>query len=73
MKLHEAITTVLDNNHNAWMTYLKIAEAIRAQGLYFHGDGQPPEAEQVRARASRYPDLFEVHKGGSAIRIRLAR
>jgi hypothetical protein len=71
MKLHEAITKVLIDNYNTWMTYREIAEEIRSRNLYVKKDGGQPDNGQISARANKYPDLFEFDKRGDRVRIRL--
>lgn len=73
MKLHEAIETVLRDNHRHCMTPEQIAVEIERRNLYLRKkDSEPPPDWQVRLRAKNYPDLFRIEGKGSDTRICLA-
>lgn len=68
--LHSAMTAILRDAGAGWLTAHEIAAAINSRSLYRRRDGGPVTAAQVRARAARYPALFDARADGSG-RIRL--
>lgn len=58
--LQEAMKIVLLEAENHTMHAAALAEAIYEKGLYYKKDGTKAGYNQVRARCSHYPDLFEV-------------
>lgn len=68
LTLHEAITRVLDDHGNEWMTARELTEQVNRRGLYRKRDGSAVEVNQVHARTNNYGDLFE--KDGPKIRLR---
>ena len=68
LKLHEAITVVLEEAGEQPMTVREIAEIINARSLYRKKDGSPVEVNQIHARTKNYSHLFE--KTGPIIRLR---
>ncbi|MFN2590355.1 MAG: hypothetical protein ABR518_06265 [Actinomycetota bacterium] len=57
--LHQAIQHVLRTQNNRWMATGKLTRYIKRLGLYVRRDGLPPTVNDVSARISSYPDLFE--------------
>jgi len=68
MFLHEAIEAVLRDT-NRPMTATNISDEIDLRKLYGRGDNEPIPANQIHARVSNHPELFEREDG----LIRLAR
>jgi hypothetical protein len=66
--LHRAMAIVLDARGNAWMRTADLAHEIVRRGLYRRRDGLPATAQDVRARACCYADVFE--RQGYVIRLR---
>jgi hypothetical protein len=67
LTLHEALSRVLEDQGNEWMTARELADAVNRRGLYHKRDGSPVEVNQVHARTKNYPKLFE--KNGGNIRL----
>ena len=65
MKLHEAMAGVLAGQKR--LSASEIASEINRRGLYSRGDGQPVPANQISARANKYPHLFA--RDGGKIRL----
>ena len=66
MTLHEAMVQVLtDAGHP--MTSRELADAVNGQGLYSRRDGTGVPANQISARANRYPHLFMRTSRGLAL------
>lgn len=70
MKLHEAIEMVL-RDAGTPLTFTQIAKLINKQNLYNRKDGKPVPASQISARVKNYPQLFEVQRNMSPIKIYL--
>ena len=68
MTLHEALAHVLRENGSDWMTVRELTDTVNEQGLYRRRDGKPIEVNQVHARTTNYPALFE--KDGGSVRLR---
>jgi len=68
MTLHDAMSQVLRENNNEWMTVRALADAVNTRRLYRKRDGSPVEINQVHARANNYASMFE--KDGANIRLR---
>ena len=62
-KLQEAMKIVLSETEGNKMRAADLADAIFQRGLYFKKDGTKAEYNQIRARCSHYPDLFEALPG----------
>ena len=69
-KLHEAMLIVLKDFGTDWVPVHEVARRITERGLYARRDRRPLPPGQVRARASKYPSLFEGSTDGTN-RIRL--
>ncbi len=70
--LHEAMTLVLKDHREDWVPVHEVARRVTERGLYRRKDRHPLPPAQVRARAAKYPDLFEGTRDGTN-RIRLRR
>ena len=57
--LHAAIQIVLEARHNQWTNTRVIAGEITRRRLYRRRDGLAPSVNDVSARISAYPDLFQ--------------
>jgi ABC-type transporter Mla subunit MlaD len=68
LTLHAALSQVLREHDNEWMTVRELANEVNARGLYAKRDGSPVEANQVHARTKNYAELFE--KDGARVRLR---
>jgi hypothetical protein len=64
MKLHEAMVLVL-REHGGVMYSEHLANEIATRDLYRRKDGEHPPTAQLRARAVKYPHLFEASDDGS--------
>ena len=69
LTLHEAISIVLEEESNRWMTVRELAEVVNARALYRKKDGSHVEANQIHARTKNYEQLFE--KDGPNVRLRV--
>lgn len=69
LTLHEAISIVLEEESNRWMTVRELAEVVNARALYRKKDGSHVEASQIHARTKNYEHLFE--KVGPNVRLRI--
>jgi hypothetical protein len=65
--LHDAMKIVLSSRPDRAATTTEISKAIEIERLYTRKDGESPKANQISARARKYPLLFCVDGG----RIRL--
>jgi hypothetical protein len=72
LTLHEAMKLVLSESGAGWMSAHALGRAISARGLYARGDGDIVRSGQIRARAAKYPHLFEGSRDGSN-QVRLRR
>jgi len=72
MTLHEAIEKVL-REESAALTFTEIAKLVNKQGLYDRKDGKPVPASQISARVKNYPDLFDIDRNVSPIKISLSK
>jgi hypothetical protein len=70
LTLHSAMQQVLEEQGGDWMSAHELARIIHARGLYSRRDRDVIQPGQVRARAAKYPDLFEGTKDGTN-RVRL--
>jgi hypothetical protein len=70
--LHDAMAVVLKGYGLDWVPVHEVARLITERGLYNRKDRRPLPPGQVRARASKYPELFEGTADGTN-RIRLRR
>lgn len=68
LTLHEAITRVLEDHGNEWMTARELTDEVNRRGLYRKRDGSAVEVNQVHARTNNYGELFE--KNGPKIRLK---
>lgn len=59
MKLHEAIIKLFKESHKECMTFQEIANELNRNGWYKKKDKSPIEANQIRARVRKYPQLFK--------------
>jgi hypothetical protein len=70
-KLHEAMLSVLKGSGTEWVSVHEIARQITERRMYRRKDHAPLPPAQVRARASRYPHLFEgTNDGTNRLRLR---
>ena len=69
LTLHEAMSLVLRNEGNRWMSARELADAVNLRALYHKKDRSPVEANQIQARTKNYAHMFE--KDGPRIRLRL--
>lgn len=60
--LQEAMKIVLKEKEGNKMHAADIADEIYRRGLYYKKDGGKAKYNQIRARASHYPHLFEALK-----------
>jgi type I restriction-modification system DNA methylase subunit/signal transduction histidine kinase len=67
MKLHEAITKVL-NDAGQPLSARDIADVVNSKGLYQKGDGSPVLASQIIGRTKKYLSLFAISNGKIFIR-----
>jgi uncharacterized protein (DUF1778 family) len=63
--LHEAMQLVLSERPNLTATTSELSDEIERRGLYLRKDGATASAQQINARARKYPQLFEVTSVGS--------
>jgi hypothetical protein len=68
LTLHEAMTIVLSDGGNEWMTTRELADEINRRDLYRKRDGSPVESNQIHARAKNYEHLFD--KDRQLVRLR---
>lgn len=68
--LHEAMQIVLNGRPDHKATTSELSEEIERRGLYIRKDGAVARAQQVNARARKYPQLFDIDNAGS---VRLVR
>jgi antitoxin Phd len=61
--LQEAMKIVLQEQKEKNMHAADIADEIYRRGLYYKKDGGKAQYNQIRARASHYPQMFEALKG----------
>jgi hypothetical protein len=66
--LHDALSRVLEDTGNEWMSARELTDEVNRRGLYRTRDGSPVEVNQVHARTKNYADLFE--KDGPKIRLK---
>jgi antitoxin Phd len=62
--LHEAMQVVLSERPNQTATTSELSEEIERRGLYIRKDGAAARAQQINARARKYPHLFEIDDSG---------
>ena len=62
--LHEAMETVLRERPDFSATASDLSDAIRQRALYTRKDGKSPKAQQVNARARKYPEIFRLTEAG---------
>lgn len=63
--LHEAMQVVLRARPGHTATTSELSEEIEHKGLYLRKDGTPARAQQINARARKYPHMFAVDTSGS--------
>ena len=63
--LHAAMQQVLEERGGQWMPAHELARIIYERGLYRRRDRGVIHPGQIRARAARYPHLFEGTRDGS--------
>lgn len=63
MTLHEAMLTILNEQPNKTMHRKDLADEIMKRKLYEKGDKLAIAPNQISARASGYPELFNVKDG----------
>jgi hypothetical protein len=68
MTLHEALAQVLRDTGDQWLTVRELTKAVNDRELYRKRDGSPVEINQVHARTTNYPAVFE--KDGANVRLR---
>jgi hypothetical protein len=68
--LHWTMQQVLEEQGGEWMSVHELARTIYERGLYRRKDRGVIPPGQVRARAAKYPELFEGTRDGTN-RIRL--
>jgi hypothetical protein len=69
--LHGAMHQVLSESDGDWLRAHDIARAVFVRKLYRRRDGGVIHPSQIRARAARYPELFEgSHDGSNRVRLR---
>lgn len=61
--LHEAMCIVLSSTEDGTMHASKLADEIFARRLYFKKDGDKASPGQIRLRAMKYSDLFDMLPG----------
>jgi hypothetical protein len=71
--LHGAMRQVLSESDGDWLPVHEIARAVFVRKLYRRRDGGVVRPSQIRARAARYPEVFEgSHDGSNRVRLRLS-
>ncbi len=65
LTLHEAMVLLLEDYGLDWVPVHEIARLVTERRLYERKDGEPVPAAQVRARAAKYPELFEGTRDGT--------
>jgi hypothetical protein len=69
--LHEEMMIVLKDYGADWVPVHEVARQITGRGHYRRKDRSPVPPSQVRARAAKYPELFEgTTDGTNRIRLR---
>jgi hypothetical protein len=68
LTLHEAMSVVLSDGNNEWMTTRELADEVNRRGLYRKRDGSPVESNQIHARAKNYDHMFD--KDRQLVRLR---
>jgi hypothetical protein len=69
--LHEEMMIVLKHYGADWVPVHEVARQITGRGHYRRKDHSPVPPSQVRARAAKYPELFEgTTDGTNRIRLR---
>lgn len=59
-KLQEAMQIVLSETENKTMPAAALADEIYRRRLYLQKDGTKAKYNQIRARCSHYPEMFEA-------------
>ena len=72
LTLHEGMMIVLKDYGTDWVPVYEVARLVTERGLYRRKDRHPAPPSQVRARAAKYPELFEGTSDGTN-RIQLRR
>jgi hypothetical protein len=62
--LHEAIRMVLSERPTLTATTSELSEEIERRRLYTRKDGLSAKAQQINARARKYPNLFNIDGTG---------
>jgi len=60
LTLHEAMRIILQEFPSRTATFNSVANAIAKRGLYSQKEGGDAPSSQIRLRARKYPQLFEV-------------
>lgn len=63
LTLHEAMIVILYQQPNKAMHNKDLAKIINKRGLYRREDNSNLEGNQIRSRARKYPQFFEVKDG----------
>jgi len=66
--LHEEIVRIIRSRRNRPVTAEEIADAVNAAGRYEKHDGSLMRPNQIHARVSKHPDLFERTPAGIRLR-----
>ena len=62
-KLQDAMQIVLSETENKMMHAAALADEIYRRRLYLQKDGTKAKYNQIRARCSNYPEMFEAQPG----------
>ena len=66
--LQEEIARILRSRRNQPIKGAEIADAVNAAGRYEKRDGSLMKSNQIHARVSKHPDLFERTHSGIRLR-----
>lgn len=67
MTLHEAMLTVLNEQHNKTMHRKDLADEIMKRKLYEKGDKLAIAPNQISGRVSKYSHLFKTKDGNISL------
>ena len=62
--LHQAMQIVLSERQDKTATTSELSEEIERRGLYCRKEGAAARAQQINARARKYPQLFTIDVTG---------
>jgi antitoxin Phd len=62
--LHDAMRLVLTERPEHEASTSDLSEEIERRSLYVRKDGAAARAQQINARARKYPNLFELDNSG---------